>query len=103
MRVFRGSRSLNFPQLRKRYTMAIRFMLTNNKEARRSRSTSWGRVTGWYKGAVDDRSSYHQTLIIPNLLRLCAPKKGERVLDLGCGNGIVAEQFAKAGADVVGV
>lgn len=67
------------------------------------RTTSWGRVAGWYKVAVDQPQSYHQTLIIPNLLRLLSPKKGERVLDVGCGSGVVSEQFAKVGAEVIGI
>src|SRR6185312_15151982 len=34
---------------------------------------------------------------------LLAPKPGERILDLGCGNGDLAEKIAAAGATVVAV
>ena len=34
---------------------------------------------------------------------LLAPRKGERILDLGCGDGVLTEAIAAYGADVLGV
>lgn len=38
-----------------------------------------------------------------DLLSLLKPKKGERILDLGCGTGTLTNEIAKSGAEVVGI
>jgi trans-aconitate methyltransferase len=37
------------------------------------------------------------------LLQLLNPQRGERVLDLGCGDGVLTERIAARGAEVLGV
>ena len=37
------------------------------------------------------------------VVELLAPKQGERILDLGCGDGVMASELAKAGYEVLGV
>jgi len=37
------------------------------------------------------------------VLELLAPSAGERILDLGCGDGVLTKKIATAGATVVGV
>lgn len=37
------------------------------------------------------------------VLALLAPRAGERILDLGCGDGVLTESIAQAGARVLGV
>ncbi len=65
--------------------------------------TSWGSHAEWYEGVVGDVGSYQREVILPNVLRLLELKKGEDVLDLGCGEGIFAREFYKTGANVAGV
>lgn len=71
------------------------------KRGQRNSNTSWGRVAQWYDETVEEKGSYQQDLILPNLLRLMEIKKGERVLDLACGQGLFARAFYAAGAKVV--
>ncbi|MBI4089185.1 MAG: methyltransferase domain-containing protein [Candidatus Levybacteria bacterium] len=68
-----------------------------------NKSTSWGKVARWYNELLKNGNSYQQTLILPNLIRLLQIKKGELVLDLACGQGFFAREFAKLGAKVIGV
>jgi SAM-dependent methyltransferase len=37
------------------------------------------------------------------VLDLLAPRAGERILDLGCGDGVLTRRIAESGAEVVGV
>lgn len=65
--------------------------------------TSWGNVAGWYDKVVNDEDSYQGKVILPNILRLMAPKKGQRLLDLACGQGFFSHALAAEGAHVTGV
>ena len=63
--------------------------------------TSWERVATWYDGWVGDRgSAYHRELAIPATLELLQPEAGERVLDVGGGQGVLAPPLVEAGAEV---
>jgi len=66
--------------------------------------TSWNDVAGWYDRLVGEKGSdYHQSVIIPGVLTLLAPQKGEKILDLGCGQGVLSRKLAESGALVTGV
>lgn len=65
--------------------------------------TSWGNVAGWYDRVVNDQDSYQSRVILPNILRIMAPKRGDRILDLACGQGFFSHALAAEGAHVTGV
>ncbi len=55
----------------------------------------------WYDGWVGDRGSmYHRELAIPAVLDLLRPQPGERILDIGGGQGVLAPYLTDAGAHV---
>jgi 2-polyprenyl-3-methyl-5-hydroxy-6-metoxy-1,4-benzoquinol methylase len=37
------------------------------------------------------------------VVELLAPRRGERILDLGCGDGVLTAKLVALGCDVVGV
>lgn len=65
--------------------------------------TSWGNVAGWYDDVVNDTDSYQCQVIMPNLMRILAPKPGEALLDIACGQGIFSHEAAKSGAKLTGI
>lgn len=59
-------------------------------------------MADWYGDYLEKPDSYHAQVILPNLLRMLALKKSDTVLDLACGEGFFAREFAKSGAKVIG-
>ncbi len=55
----------------------------------------------WDAAAYARNGRFVAELAAP-LLEWLAPQSGERVLDLGCGDGVLSEQIASAGCTVVG-
>ncbi|HWS49179.1 MAG TPA: class I SAM-dependent methyltransferase [Candidatus Methanoperedens sp.] len=57
--------------------------------------TAWkGNIGVWYKKTVGvEGSFYHQNVILPNTLRLLKLMPGEKILDFGCGQGILGRKI----------
>jgi ubiquinone/menaquinone biosynthesis C-methylase UbiE len=73
----------------------------NTRRPTTPRETSWERVATWYDGWVGDRgSAYHRQLAIPATIDLLDPHKGEAILDVGGGQGVLAPALVEAGASV---
>lgn len=74
------------------------------KHEKRTHRTSWDSVAVWYDTLLEKNDDTYQTkVILPNLVRAMNIKKGERVLDLACGQGFFTRAFHHAGASVAGV
>lgn len=54
----------------------------------------------WDEMHGDLGNQFHQTLIGPSVEELLDLKEGERILDIGCGNGVVARRLAELGGQV---
>jgi ubiquinone/menaquinone biosynthesis C-methylase UbiE len=68
-------------------------------------SGSWDQVAAWYDKLVgDEGSDYHRHVILPAALRLLNPQPGQRILDLCCGQGVLARRLLELKVDhVLGV
>lgn len=53
---------------------------------------------GWIEGATDAHG-----YLYPTLRKMLSEYKGKRILDLGCGNGIIACRLLEEGFDVYGI
>lgn len=59
-------------------------------------NTSWQNVSQWYNQSVGISGSYfHKHLIIPGVLRLLKLQPNSSILDLACGQGILARYISK--------
>lgn len=68
------------------------------------KDTSWNKVSFWYDRLVGEKGSdYHQNVIIPGSLAMLDPQKGEKILDVACGQGVFARCLREKGAEVTGI
>ncbi|MBI1882649.1 MAG: class I SAM-dependent methyltransferase [Chlamydiae bacterium] len=66
--------------------------------------THWDAVSKWYDQKVGkEGSEYHMEVLIPGLLQMLQPRKGEKILDLGCGQGVLCRTLAKEGVHMTGI
>jgi SAM-dependent methyltransferase len=68
-----------------------------------NKQTHWDKSSRWYDALVGDRGQYyHEHVIIPGALRLLDLKADSRLLDIGCGQGILG-RAVPAGIRYTGV
>lgn len=59
----------------------------------RKQDTSWEKVASWYNKLVKSENDYHKRLIIPKTLQLLNLNQNNSVLDLACGQGVLANNL----------
>lgn len=60
------------------------------------KDTSWQKSARWYSKIVSDKGHYyHQNIIIPNVIKLLNLQSGLSILDLACGQGVMARNLPK--------
>src|SRR5260370_29013583 len=62
---------------------------------------SYNDIAQWYDQFLRERPVYTE-VILPNLLTLVGEVEGEVICDLACGQGWVARELARRGAQVTG-
>jgi len=80
-------------------------MAAYKKSPRRpSAFTSWDPVADWYEGWVGPNGSrHHCRLAVPAVLELLELRSGEKILDIGAGQGVLAPFISRGGARYTGV
>ncbi len=67
-----------------------------NQGSRKPRDTSWNAVSSWYDKSVGKSGThYHKEVILPALVPLMNLNAESKVLDLGCGQGILSRSIPK--------
>ena len=79
---------------------------SSDKPARavRKPNTSWEKSADWYDRIIGAQGSeLYQRIVIPGALELLDAQPDEKVLDLGCGQGVFSRALADGGCKVTGV
>lgn len=66
--------------------------------AKSNKESGWDPVAAWYDKLVGESGSdYHRQVILPATLRMLAPRTGERIIDVCCGQGVLARPLLESG------
>ncbi len=89
---------------KKNRTPRTRKKAASPRSAKERTVTVWDQAAAWYDNLVGTRGTdFHKKIILPGVHRLLALKKGSRVLDLACGQGVLSRFLAQKGMKVEGV
>lgn len=61
----------------------------------------WDRKAEFWDEKMGEGNVFHRHLVAPAVERLLSPRANESILEVGCGNGLVARQLARLGVQVV--
>ncbi len=57
----------------------------------------------WDERMGDEGNDFHKYLVRPAIEKLLQLKAGQKILDIGCGNGLTTRRLASLGAKVIGI
>ncbi|MBI1870083.1 MAG: class I SAM-dependent methyltransferase [Chlamydiae bacterium] len=73
----------------------------DQKPSKIGQNTHWNQVSKSYDRQVGkEGSEYHQEILIPGTLNLLEPKRGEKILDLGCGQGVFCRALSRLALEI---
>jgi 2-polyprenyl-3-methyl-5-hydroxy-6-metoxy-1,4-benzoquinol methylase len=70
-------------------------------EMARQAHEAWERKAAFWDEMMGEGNAFQRILVGPATERLLEVRRGERVLDVACGNGVFSRRLAKLGASVV--
>ncbi|MGB3642791.1 MAG: class I SAM-dependent methyltransferase [Rivularia sp. (in: cyanobacteria)] len=74
--------------------------MTDNNQTREA----WNATAQvWDEKMGDEGNDFHKYLVRPNIEKLLQLKSGQRILDVGCGNGLTCRRLASLGAKILGI
>src|SRR6266581_3042453 len=71
-------------------------------EERAMSQSSYNDIAEWYDQFLRERPVFSE-VILPNVLELVGKFQGENICDLACGQGWIARELARRGAQVIGL
>ncbi|MBI4084808.1 MAG: class I SAM-dependent methyltransferase [Candidatus Levybacteria bacterium] len=77
--------------------------MATSKLTKELKTKGWDRVANVYARDRRAGSMHHRFISDPALFAMIGEVTGKRVLDAGCGEGIISRKLAEKGAEVVGV
>lgn len=88
--------------------------MKRKKEIEKSRRTSkppskkpvtlWDQASRWYDSLVGSQGTgFQKNVVMPGVFKMLNPKKGDRILDLACGQGVFSRFLSKKGMRVEGL
>jgi 2-polyprenyl-3-methyl-5-hydroxy-6-metoxy-1,4-benzoquinol methylase len=77
--------------------------MSNFEKDNLSAREAWDTNSRFWDSRMADGNEFFNTLVWPAVEKLLRPLRGERLLDVACGNGVTSRRLAAAGANVVAV